>query len=200
MLYANPNAQDFHHVAEVFRKIGIPEKAISVLPDYLNPEHERDDTLLEGITPTEFSDLGYGKRSDLEKAIRKDIDRLNSEEVYKRWFLFLYAIAGATCSNIGLHFVNLEHEKLIKLRLDAWKEKFGNDAEAIDYAILMTSSATNSSYYRFMIHDGKAGNLLEGDAVYRKCPCKIGLGGLRTERLDTAGKENFLAEDFQPEK
>ena len=26
MLYANPNAQDFHHIAEVFRKIGIPEK------------------------------------------------------------------------------------------------------------------------------------------------------------------------------
>ena len=48
-------------------KIRIPEKAISVLPDYLNPEHERDDTLLEGITPTEFSDLGTEREATLKR-------------------------------------------------------------------------------------------------------------------------------------
>ena len=199
MLYANPNAQDFHHIAEVFRKIGIPEKAISVLPDYLNPENERDDTLLEGITPTEFSDLGYGKRNDLEKAIRKDIDRLNSEEVYKRWFLFLYAIAGATCSNIGLHSVNLEHEKLVKLRMDAWKEKFGSDAEAIDYAILMTSSATGSSYYRFMNSKMEKPEIcLKAMQFTENALAKLVLAVYALNGLTPPEKKTFLQKIFSP--
>ncbi|MEE5992081.1 MAG: DUF4132 domain-containing protein [Oscillospiraceae bacterium] len=199
MLYANPNAQDFHHIAEVFRKIGIPEKTISLMPDYLNPENERDDTLLEGITPTEFSDLGYGKRNDLEKAIRKDIDRLNSEEVYKRWFLFLYAIAGATCSNIGLHSVNLEHEKLVKLRMDAWKEKFGSDAEAIDYAILMTSSATGSSYYRFMNSKMEKPEIcLKAMQFTENALAKLVLAVYALNGLTPPEKKTFLQKIFTP--
>ncbi len=199
MLYANPNAQDFHHIAEVFRKIGIPEKAISVLPDYLNPENERDDTLLEGITPTEFGDIGYSKRSELEKAIRKDIDRLNSEEVYKRWFLYLYAIAGATCSNIGLHSVNLEFEKRRTFQMSAWKEKFGNDAEAIDYAISITDSATNSSYYRFM-HDTlkKPEICLKAIEFCKNSLARMVLAVYALNGLTPPEKKTFLQKIFSP--
>ena len=150
MLYANPNNQKFHHVVEALRKIGIPEKMLAILPDYLDPEKERDDTLLEGITPTEYSNIGYVQYSELERAISKDIHKLNDEEVYKRWILYLYAVAGATCGNIGVNMERLENRRFAQIRMDALREKFGNDAEAVDYAIDTTTCATNSSYYRFM--------------------------------------------------
>ena len=91
-------------------------------------------------------------------------------------------------------FVNLEHEKLIKLRLDAWKEKFGNDAEAIDYAILMTSSATNSSYYPLK----KPETCLKAMQFTENALAKLVLAVYALNGLTPPEKKTFLQKIFSP--
>ena len=81
------------------------------------------------------------------------------------------------------------------------KRNSGNDAEAIDYAILMTSSATNSSYYRFM-HDTlkKPETCLKAMQFTENALAKLVLAVYALNGLTPLKKKTFLAEDFQPEK
>ena len=142
MLYANKNiinGGSFPLLMQALADMGVSAENISIAEEYLNPENDRDNALLDRIERQHliFSPYYHNHNWEaLRKAIEREINRRNLTELNERYFLLIHAINGASCFGLGLFEVSRsrsnEHEAVLK----ALQSRFGADeAEAILCAI-----------------------------------------------------------------
>lgn len=150
MLYHTNPGQSFSAIADALHEIGVYDKALEVLPEYLDLTKPRNNALLDAITPQVIGQVTYDKREKLEKAVKKEIERVGSEELYDRWFLFVHAVGGATCMKLNLR-TEMKYEPWKEAVHRAFRSRFGADAEAIFYAVNLTNTISGNTFYA-LIH------------------------------------------------
>lgn len=146
MLYQTNPAASFSAIAEVLRDIGVYDRALEIMPEYLDTDKPRNNALLDSITPQPLGQLTYDKREKLGKAIQKEISRTGSEELYERWVLFVHAVAGAEYMKLNWHN-DMKYDDWKKSMISAFSSRFGNDAEAVFYAVSLTSYVSGNAWY-----------------------------------------------------
>lgn len=152
MLYANQtnNGKLFPAVMKAFSDLGVNSENLKIAEEYLNLEQERNNSLLDKIQQQDFSK--YANRytpetSQMDKAVKKEINRQNSDELEERFYLLTYALAGTTCSALGFYIVGDANQKQQLKRVKAFRSVYGEDALAILMAIEF--SGRDLMYWRF---------------------------------------------------
>ncbi|MBR1591519.1 MAG: DUF4132 domain-containing protein [Ruminococcus sp.] len=140
MLY-NVGAMNFDELEKSLLDLGFYTESVKNGIAYLNPENERDDTLLENIKvqgiPTAFNQ-NYQLRSNFISAIKKEITRKRDDELNKRFILFMYALTGCYLKDLIFYAAYFNGNEDFKKKItDALTEKFGDDAEAVCLSIFV---------------------------------------------------------------
>ncbi len=144
MIYANKtvNGENFPNLMQAFANYGVDKETLEVAAEYLNLENPRNNALLDKIPQMDLSVYfnKYDANSQaMEKAVKKEINRLNSDELEERFYLLIYAIAGITCPVLGLHEVHTavaEYNMRKNRIINALRTRYGEDAEALYLATL----------------------------------------------------------------
>ena len=108
MMYANKTIHggNFPYLMPAFSGMGVTEENIQIAEQYLNLDNSRDDSLLDKIQQQDFSRYFRTYSADSQaviKAVKKDINRVNSDELDARFVLLIYAIGGTSCPELGLY-------------------------------------------------------------------------------------------------
>ena len=139
MMYANQTiSNSYPALMEAFFETGVLKETISLAEQYLNLENERDNALLNRIEKQDFSQYlnTYSLRTQkIEKAVKKEISRKNSDELEERFYLLIHAIAGDACSVLGLYEANSDYKSRSQRIKEAFASRFGEDSTAIYLAI-----------------------------------------------------------------
>ncbi len=140
MLYANQtiHSGSFPNLMQALAAYGVHSETLEIAAEYLNLENPRNDSLLDQIQKQDFS--GYynvysQNTKNRENAIKKEINRHNSDELEERFFLLIYTIGGLSCTVLGLNDVGSDYNKRKEKILKAFRSRFGDEADAIYLAI-----------------------------------------------------------------
>ncbi|MBR0483320.1 MAG: DUF4132 domain-containing protein [Oscillospiraceae bacterium] len=149
MMYANKTLHggNFPHLMPAFSGMGVTEENIQIAEQYLNLENPRDDSLLDKIQQQDFSKYFRVYSADSQaviKAVKKDINKVNSDELDARFILLIYAIGGTSCPELGLYEIGSNWEKRREICLRVLASRYGNDAPAIFLAINTARYSSNS--------------------------------------------------------
>ena len=142
MLYTKSD-QGFDKLADLFLKISVPQEYIDVMKEYLDTAQPRNNELLKKIDTVHITkEINIVIREDIDKALSKEIIKINDKELSDRFVLLMFKLFKSSCHffipekisrYIGdtpvfdpkEHFDNIA--KLIS-------EIIGDDAEAAAYA------------------------------------------------------------------
>ncbi|MBR1554396.1 MAG: DUF4132 domain-containing protein [Oscillospiraceae bacterium] len=149
MMYANKTIHggNFPYLMPAFSGMGVTEENIQIAEQYLNLENPRDDSLLDKIQQQDFSKYFRVYSADSQaviKAVKKDINRVNSDELDARFVLLIYAIGGTSCPELGLYEIGSDWQKLREICLRALSSRYGEDAQAIYLAINTARYSSNT--------------------------------------------------------
>ncbi|MDE6005332.1 MAG: hypothetical protein K2G88_08110, partial [Oscillospiraceae bacterium] len=163
MMFLNQAGKNYPKLRKALRDIGVYESSLEIAEKYLDLENDRNDMLLEQIPEQDFSKLniGYTKESNLNSAVENEINRKDSQELFERYILLSYAIAGIDCGKLGIFRRagdDIYYLKIKKLIQEALKIKFMGEAEFVAQAIYFTWKAFNASHYNSVISSWKCGN------------------------------------------
>ena len=205
MIYANKtiNGEAFPSLMQAFKNYGVAKETCEIAVEYLNLENPRNDALLEQIPQMDLSVHfnKYGANSQaMEKAVKKEINRLNSDELEKRFYLLIYAIAGITCTVLGLYEVSsgtagYDYNKRKDRIINVLRTRYGEDAEAL---YLATVADRYSNYY--IINNNRMETTTEKPEVCLKAISylsdyytKLRLLVSAMNQTPAAGQQNLLA-------
>jgi len=140
MMYANQTINNsYPALMDAFFQIGVLKENISLAEQYLNLENERDNILLNRIEKQDFSSYlnTYTPLTQkIDKAVKKEISRKNSDELEERFYLLIHAIAGDACSALGLYEANSDYKSRSKRIRQAFASRFGKeDGNAVYLAV-----------------------------------------------------------------
>lgn len=153
MMYVNKAVpgEQFARLTEALQAYGILEDTLKIVREYLNPENPRNNALLEQIPAYDFSRIqrDYQRRETLKKAIQKEINRLNQEELFERYILACEAIAGAYCMKLQIWELPGDYQASKKRMCSAFQTRYDDTAEARVTACLVTYQldGNNLTYY-----------------------------------------------------
>ncbi|MDE6088282.1 MAG: hypothetical protein K2G25_07850, partial [Oscillospiraceae bacterium] len=153
MMYVNKAipGEQFARLTEALQAYGIQEETLKIVREYLNLENPRNNALLEQIPAYDFSMIqrNYQRRETLKKAIRKEINRLNQEELFERYILVCEAIAGVYCMKLEIWEIPGDYQASKKRMCSAFRTRYGDTAEARVTACLVTYQldGNNLTYY-----------------------------------------------------
>lgn len=145
--------EQFSRLTEALRDMGVPENTLRIMREYLDPGKDRDNSLLDQITPLDLSRVvyyTYPMTQNLEKAIQKEINHLKNTELYERYILFCDALAGVYCMKLRVMSLSESYLDIEAMMTKALRTRYGNQAEARTFAILITyhlGDASSTIYY-----------------------------------------------------
>ncbi|MCR5718050.1 MAG: DUF4132 domain-containing protein [Oscillospiraceae bacterium] len=139
MIYAKETTT-FPLLTEALRFVGVKEEYISILPEFLDTEKPRNLALLDSIQ-TEWYQGDYNSAQNFSKAIKREIAPKQDDELWKRWMLYTYQLAGSRCNQTGF----TPYEQGVRYMTAALKERYGEEAEARYLALSMTSVCESRS-------------------------------------------------------
>ncbi len=138
MMYANQTIGSYSALLTAFKNIGVSQDSLNIAEEYLNLENPRDNSLLDNIQTQDFSryvGVYSPLTNNIDRAVKKEINQKNSEELEERFYLLIHAIAGAYCMELGLSQVTSDYKKRQENIIKALESRFGEKASAVYLAI-----------------------------------------------------------------
>ena len=149
MLHHLTEEEKFPLTCAALRAVGVPDALIEIAPEYLDTSKDRNDKLLDGITPSWYPGDANTER-DFHKAMRTEIyqtDRpsarqKDAEELQQRWLLLSYALAGNHCNELGTSYGIVDEKTMEAL----FTERYGKEGAARAYAFRITDQCRLRHY------------------------------------------------------
>ena len=119
MIYGG-NTADYDELAEALKDLGVDKQSLEIMKKYLDTDSECNDKLLDKVKLRSYYGLNVAYKANYSKAVKKTITEAKDEELERRFICFLYALFGASCSNLLVGTLSKGDAKSIYITMQKW--------------------------------------------------------------------------------